>query len=56
MKKIFTFIFALILSFNVKAQCPLTEAIDFTATDCYGEETIHLFEILDRGQYVFINL
>ena len=55
MKKIFTFIFALILSFNVKAQCPLTEAIDFTATDCYGEETINLFEILDRGQYVLID-
>lgn len=32
----------------------LTEAVDFTATDCHGNE-IHLFEILDRGQAVFID-
>lgn len=32
----------------------LTEAVDFTATDCHGNE-IHLFDILDRGQAVFID-
>ena len=44
-----------ILSFNVKAQTSLTEAVDFTGTDCYGEEVINLFEILDRGQHVLID-
>ena len=29
-------------------------AFDFTGTDCHGEE-IHLFDILDRGQYVLID-
>lgn len=48
MKKILTFIIAIIFSISVKAQCPITEAIDFTATDCHGEE-IHLFDILDGG-------
>ena len=55
MKKIFTLILIAILSFNIKAQTSLTEAVDFTGTDCYGEETINLFEILDRGQYVLID-
>ena len=32
----------------------LTHAVDFTATDCHGNE-IHLFDILDRGQAVFID-
>lgn len=54
MKKILTFIIAIIFSISVKAQCPITEAIDFTATDCHGEE-IHLFDILDGGQYVLID-
>lgn len=30
------------------------EAFDFTATDIHGKK-IHLFDILDRGQYVFID-
>lgn len=55
MKKIFTLILIAILSFNVKAQTSLTEAVDFTGTDCYGEEVINLFEILDRGQHVIID-
>lgn len=54
MKKIFTFIFAIALSVNVFAQCPLTTAVDFTATDCHGTE-VHLFDILDGGQYVLID-
>ncbi len=54
MKKIFTFIFAIALSLNVFAQCPLTTAVDFTATDCHGTE-VHLFDILDGGQYVLVD-
>ncbi len=54
MKKIFTFIFAMALSFNVIAQCGISTAIDFTATDCHGTE-VHLFDILDGGQYVLID-
>lgn len=54
MKKIFTFIFAITLSINVFAQCPLTTAVDFTATDCHGTE-VHLFDILDGGQYVLVD-
>lgn len=54
MKKLFTFIFAIALSLNVLAQCPLTTAVDFTATDCHGTE-VHLFDILDGGQYVLVD-
>ena len=54
MKKIFTFIFAIALSLNMLAQCPITTAVDFTATDCHGTE-VHLFDILDGGQYVLID-
>ena len=54
MKKLFTFIFAVMLSLGVKAQCGVTVAPDFTAVDCHGEE-VHLYEILDRGQYVLID-
>ena len=45
----------LLLVLQVNAQvCPLQEAIDFTATDCRGNE-IHLFDILDNGQAVLIH-
>ena len=54
MKKLFTLILALALGFGLKAQCPLSQAIDFTATDCHGTE-VHLFDILDGGQYVLID-
>lgn len=54
MKKLFTFLFAIILSLNMLAQCPLTTAVDFTATDCHGTE-VHLFDILDGGQYVLMD-
>ncbi|MCQ2319026.1 MAG: T9SS type A sorting domain-containing protein [Bacteroidales bacterium] len=54
MKKFFTFILATLLSVNVFAQCPLSTAVDFTATDCHGTE-VHLFDILDGGQYVLID-
>ena len=43
------------LCLNLNAQTtPLNEAVDFTATDCHGNE-IHLFDILDRGQAVLID-
>lgn len=54
MKRIFTFIFAIALNLNVLAQCGITTAVDFTATDCHGTE-VHLFDILDSGQYVLID-
>ena len=54
MKKLFTLILALAFGFGLKAQCPLSQAIDFTATDCHGTE-VHLFDILDGGQYVLID-
>ena len=54
MKKLFTLILALAFGFGLKAQCPLTQAVDFTATDVHGTE-VHLFDILDSGQYVLID-
>jgi len=54
MKKLFTLILALAIGFGLKAQCPLTQAVDFTATDVHGTE-VHLFDILDGGQYVLID-
>ena len=54
MKKAFTLILALAFGFGLKAQCPYTEAIDFTATDCHCTE-VHLFDILDGGQAVLID-
>ncbi len=54
MKKVFTLILALTLGFGLKAQCPYTEAIDFTATDVHGTQ-VHLFDILDSGQAVLID-
>ena len=54
MKKVFTLILALAFGFGLKAQCPLTTAVDFTATDIHGTE-VHLFDILDGGQYVLID-
>ena len=45
---------AIALGWGVKAQCPLTTAVDFTATDVHGTE-VHLFDILDGGQYVLID-
>lgn len=54
MKKVFTLILAVLFSISLQAQTPLTEAVDFTATDHEGNE-INLFEILDGGQYVLID-
>lgn len=56
MKKLLT-LFAMLLAMTagLHAQSTnLTQAVDFTATDCHGNE-IHLFDILDRGQAVFID-
>lgn len=56
MKKLFTlFVILFATTVGLHAQSTnLTQAVDFTATDCHGNE-IHLFEILDRGQAVFID-
>ena len=54
MKNFLLIIFIFSLFFNVKAQCPITEAVDFTTTDIHGN-SINLFEILDGGQYVLID-
>ena len=54
MKKLITLFLALAIGFGLKAQCPLTQAVDFTATDCHGTE-VHLFDLLDGGQYVLID-
>ena len=54
MKKLSLLFIAIALFFSVKAQCPLTEAVDFSGTDIHGED-INLFEILDAGQYVLID-
>jgi thiol-disulfide isomerase/thioredoxin len=54
MKKLITLMLALAFGFGLKAQCPYTEAMDFTATDCHGTE-VHLFDILDGGQAVLID-
>ncbi len=54
MKK-FTFIVALFFATTLAfSQTPLTQAVDFTATDVNGVE-FNLFEILDGGQYVCID-
>ena len=50
---IFAFLFATTAGMHAQ-YTNLTEAVDFTATDCHGNE-IHLFDILDRGQAVFID-
>ena len=54
MKKLLLIIVAILLGFRLSAQCPLTEAVDFTATDIHGT-TVNLFDILDGGQYVLID-
>ena len=45
---------ALAIGFGLKAQCPLTEAVDFDAVDCHGTQ-VNLFDILDGGQAVLID-
>ncbi len=56
MKKIFTSLLALMFIVNITfAQTPLTEAVDFTVTDIHGE-THNLFEILDGGQHVMLDI
>lgn len=54
MKKVLLLLLALTLGWGVNAQCPLTQAVDFTVTDFHGTE-FHLFDVLDGGQYVLID-
>ncbi|MCK5838949.1 MAG: T9SS type A sorting domain-containing protein [Bacteroidales bacterium] len=44
----------LLLTHAIYAQTPLTEAVDFSKPDLNGN-VIHLFDILDNGQYVVID-
>ena len=54
MKRLVLTILILGWGIGLRAQCPLHEAVDFTVNDCHGTE-IHLFDILDSGQYVLID-
>lgn len=55
MKKLSILLAFLLFGAGLRAQqTTLTEAVDFTVTDCHGQ-TYNLFEILDRGQAVFID-
>ena len=54
MKKTLLLLFSITLGLGLKAQSPLATAVDFTVTDCHGTE-VHLFDILDGGQYVLID-
>lgn len=54
MKKITILLAAILITLGLKAQTSLTQAVDFTATDCHGTE-VNLFDILDGGQYVLID-
>lgn len=55
MRKIYLLLIASLFAVTgMKAQCPLTTAVDFTATDCHGE-TFNLFDVLDGGQHVLID-
>ena len=54
MKKMNFLIASLFITLFGFSQTDLTTAVDFTENDLYGNE-IHLFEILDAGQYVLID-
>lgn len=54
MKRFTLLLVALAFGFGLKAQCPITEAVDFNTTDCHGNQ-VHLFDILDNGQNVLID-
>ena len=54
MKRFTLFVALLFTATFVFSQTPLTEAVDFTATDFNGVEH-NLFDILDGGQYVCID-
>ena len=53
MKKFLSLIIAVVFALGLKAQTTLTEAPDFIAPDYFGNE-IHLYEILEKGQYVLL--
>ena len=54
MKRGIILLLMLNLGWGLWAQCPLHEAVDFTVNDCSGNQ-IHLFDLLDNGQYVLID-
>ena len=55
MKHFVLILLSIVITLNVHAQTPLTEAVDFTAKDVHGVQH-HLFDILDNDQqYVMID-
>ncbi|MBR1514078.1 MAG: T9SS type A sorting domain-containing protein [Bacteroidales bacterium] len=57
MKRISILLATLIAGFSMSLNAQnvsVSEAVDFTATDCHGNE-IHLFDILDKGQAVLLD-
>lgn len=55
MKKLLLSLFVFLITASLNySQTPLTEAVDFTATDVEGHEW-NLFELLDSGQWVCID-
>lgn len=55
MKKFLSFIlFVALFATQLQAQTTLNTAVDFTATDCHGQQ-VKLFDILDSGKYVLID-
>lgn len=54
MKRLLLLVIALMSGLGLNAQTNLNEAVDFTATDVHGTQ-VHLFDILDGGQYVLID-
>ncbi len=55
MKKFLSLIIAVMFGLVLNAQTSKPEAADFTSFDSYGNE-IHLFDILEGGQYVLLHL
>lgn len=54
MKKKFIFLLGLLWGINAFSQCPLTTAVDFTATDINGVQH-NLFSYLNNNKYVVID-
>lgn len=54
-KRLYVWGILLCFAFLVNAQVNVDKAVDFTLTDVSGK-THHLFDYLDQGKYVVINL
>jgi cytochrome oxidase Cu insertion factor (SCO1/SenC/PrrC family) len=54
MKKFLPMMMLVFFGLSLSAQCPLTQAVDFTATDTHGIQHT-LSDYLDDGKYVLID-